>query len=276
MKNDKLVLPENSATPTLQPGASQALFDAYPIETTQSIGLPLHYIQPDRNNFAPRVGFAFRPFANGRTVIRGGFGTYYNFQPGFVGSRADAYNPPWQFSISQSFTSKLPGKPKSPYMPDITFANPYPGTNGKSVVTPNPTVDMLQWDFQNAYMQEWSLTVEHEFGRDWSARASYLGHIGRYLPYNFGPINVPDVQIPNEPLQAQRPFQPFGAINDTRSIGKENFNQMQLGVQKRFSQGFSVQAQYQYSKGLDDVPQSGGPQRWQHPELDYGNSVGLA
>ncbi|HKO18446.1 MAG TPA: carboxypeptidase regulatory-like domain-containing protein [Acidobacteriaceae bacterium] len=276
MKNDKLVLPENSATPTLPPGASQDLFDAYPIETTQSIGLPLHYIQPDRNNFAPRVGFAFRPFANGHTVIRGGFGTYYNFQPGFVGSRADAYNPPWQFSISESFTSKLPGKPKSPYMPDITFADPYPGTNGKSIVTPNPTIDMLQWDFQNAYMQEWSLTVEHEFGRDWSARASYLGHIGRHLPYNFGPINVPDVQIPNEPLQAQRPFQPFGAINDTRSIGKENFNQMQLGLQKRFSQGFSVQAQYQYSKGLDDVPQSGGPQRWQHPEMDYGNSVGLA
>lgn len=275
MKNDKLVLPENSATPTLPAGGSQALFDAYPVETTQSIGLPLHYIRPDRNNFAPRIGFAYRPFDDGRTVIRGGFGIYYNFQPGFVGSRADAYNPPWQFSISQTFATELPGKPKSPYMPDITFANPFPSANGKEVVTPNPTIDMLQWDFQNASMREWSLTVEQGFGKDWSARATYLGHIGRNLPYNFGPINVPDVQIPNEPLQAQRPFQPFGAINDTRSIGTENFNQLQLGIQKRFTQGFSVQAQYQYSRGLDDVPQSGGPQRWQHPELDYGNSVGL-
>lgn len=275
MKNDKLVLPEDSSTPTLPAGASPALFAAYPFETTQSIGLPVHYIQPDRNNFAPRIGFAFRPFANGHTVIRGGFGVYYNFQPGFVGSRADAYNPPWQFSISQSFTSTLPGKPTKPFLPDITFANPFPSAASGTIVTPNPTINMLQWDFQNASMDEWSLTVEHQFGTSWSARATYLGHLGHNLPYNSGPINVPDVQIPDLPLQAQRPFQPFGPINDTRSIGTENFNQLQLGVNKRFRSGFSFEAQYQYSRGLDDVPQAGGPQRWQHPELDYGNTVGL-
>lgn len=276
MTNDKLILPENSATPSLPAGASQALFDAYPIETTQSIGLPLHYIQPDRNNFAPRVGFAFRPFVNGLTVVRGGFGIYYNFQPGFVGSRVDAYNPPWQFSITQDFTSKLPGKPKTPYMPDITFANPYPSSNTNSVVTPNPSITFLQRDFKNASMKEWTVTVEQGFKKDWSVRATYLGHVGANLPYNGGPINVPDVQIPNEPLQTQRPFQPFGAISETRSTGTENFNQAQLGINKRFSNGFSVQAQYQFSKGLDNVPQAGGPQRWEHPELDYGNTQGLA
>jgi hypothetical protein len=276
MANDKLVIPQNSDTPTLPANASPDLFNAYPIETTHSIGLPLQYIQPDRNNFAPRVGFAYRPFSDGRTVIRGGFGVYYNFQPGNVGSRADGFNPPWLLSITQTFASKLPGKPKTPFKPDITFANPYPSTNSGSVVTANPTIDMLQWDFQNASMQEWSLTVEHEFGRDWSARATYLGHVGHHLPYNFGQINIPDVQIPNEPLQAQRPFQPFGNIQATRSIGTENFNQMQLGLKKRFDNGFSFQAEYQFSKGLDTVPTSGGPQRWQHPELDYGNSLGLA
>lgn len=274
MTNDKLVLPENSATPTLPSGASQALFNAYPFETTQSIGLPLHYIQPDRNNFAPRVGFAFRPFE--LTVVRGGFGVYYNFQPGFVGSRVDAYNPPWQFSISQSFTSKLPGKPTTPYLPDITFANPFPGSNGSTVVTPNPTITYLQHDFKNGSMREWTLTLEQGFKRDWSVRATYLGHVGENLPYNGGPINVPDVQIPNEPLQTQRPFQPFGAISETRSIGTENFNQAQVGVNKRFSDGFTFEGQYQYSKGLDDVPESGGPQQWEHPELDYGNTEGLA
>lgn len=276
MANDKLVLPQKGDTPTLPANASPDLFNAYPFETTQSIGLPIHYIQPDRNNFAPRLGFAYRPFASGRTVIRGGFGTYYNFQPGNVGSRADAFNPPWELSISQSFSSNLPGKPKTPYLPDLTFADPFPGTNGKSVVTPNPTINMLQWDFKTASMQEWSLTVEQEFGTNWSARATYLGHVGHHLPYNFGPINVPDEQIPNTPLQAQRPFQPFGAINATRSIGTENFNQMQLGLKRRFNSGLSFQAEYQFSKGLDDVPTSGGPQRWQHPDLDYGNSVGLA
>jgi hypothetical protein len=276
MKNDKLVLPENSATPTLPEGASPALFAAYPFETTQSIGLPLHYIQADRDNFAPRFGFAYRPFADGHTVLRGGYGIYYNFQPGFVGSRSDAYNPPWQLSLSQSYVSLLPGKPKSTYMPDITFANPYPNPNGANGVSPNPTINMLQWDFKNAATQEWNLTLEHEFRTNWSARASYIGNVARHLPYNSGPINVPDVQTPNVPLQQQRPFQPFGAINATRSIGTANFNQLQLGIKKRLDNGFSFQAQYQYSRGLDNVPTSGGPQQWQHPELDYGNTVGLS
>ncbi len=273
MANDKLVLPENTLTPTLPVGASPALFNAYPYETTRSIGLPLHYIQPDRNNFAPRVGFAYRPFEH--TVLRGGFGIYYNFQPGFVGSRADAWNPPWQLSISQPYVSLLPGKPTKPYLPDITFANPFPSANGKNGVSPNPTIDMLQWDFKNEMTKEWNLTMEQQFGRSWSARISYIGDKGTRLPYNFGPINVPAVQIPNVPLQKQRPFQPFGLINATRSIGIQTFNQLQLGLNKRFDSGFSFQAEYQYTRSLDDVPLSGGPQLWREPMLDYGNTEGV-
>ena len=273
MKNDKLVLPQNSPTPTLPAGASPDLFAAYPYETTQSIGLPLQYIQPDRTNFAPRVGFAFRPFTH--TVVRGGLGFYYNFQPGFVGSRADGWNPPWQLGINQSFASSLPGKPKTPYLPDITFANPFPGTNGQNAITPNPTINMLQWDFKNALTKEWNLTVEQEFGRSWSVRTSYVGNQGQHLPWNSGPINVPNIQIPNATLQAQRPFQPFGAINATRSGGYQHFNQLQAGINKRFNNGFSFQGEYQYTRSLDDVDTSGGPQRWQQPSLDYGNTTGV-
>lgn len=279
MKNDKLVLPQNSPTPTLPQGAygvgvSADLFNAYPFETTQSIGLPLHYIKPDRNNFAPRLGFSYRPFNH--TVVSGGFGIYYNFQPGNVGSRADIYNPPWELSIVQDYTSELPGKPKTPYLPDITFANPFPGVNGKSTVSPNPKIDFLQWNFQNAATNEWNLTVEQQMGNSWAIRASYVGHHADHLPFNFGPVNVPAVQIPNEPIQKQRPFQPFGAINETRSVGIQNFNQLQLGVQKRFTNGFSFQGQYQYSRSLDDVTRSGGPQQWREPMLDYGNSDDLS
>ena len=273
MARDKLVLPQNSPTPVLPAGADPDLFAAYPFETTQSIGLPLHYIQPDRTNFAPRLGFAYRPLEH--TVIRGGFGIYYNFQPGFVGSRADGYNPPWQLSISQAFSSKLPGKPKTPYLPDLTFANPFPGTNGTNAITPNPTINMLQWDFKNAITKEWNLTLEQGFGSNWSTRLSYVGNQGQHLPWNSGPINVPDVQIPNATIQSQRPFQPFGAINATRSGGYQSFNQLQAGIKKRFNSGFSVQGEYQYTRSLDDVATAGGPQQWRQPYLDYGNTVGL-
>jgi carboxypeptidase family protein len=267
---DRLVLPQNSATPTLPADADPALFYAYPYETTQSIGLPLHYIQPDRNNFAPRVGFALRPWTD--TVIRGGYGIYYNFQPAFVGSRMDGWNPPWQLSISQSFASDLPGKPTSPFLPDVTFANPFPSLNGTDVVSPHPLIRFLQWDFQNELMHEWNLTFERSFLNRWLARASYVGDHAVDVPWNGQPFNVPENQQPNVPTQNQQPYQPFGDINATRSGGVQNFHQVQLGIQRRFAGGFSVDANYQYTRSKDDVPISGGPQIPTKPMRDYGNS----
>lgn len=275
MASNKLVLPQDSNTPTLPEGASAAHFQAYPFTTTKALGLPLKYVLPDRNNFAPRVGLAFRPFGRGMTVIRAGYGIYYNFQPGFVGSRADAWNPPWQLSVNQTFTSRLPGNPKTPYLPDITFANPFPGAHGQSVVSPNPTIYYFQHDFKNAQTQEWNLTIEQQLKQNWSTRISYVGSQANRVPYNFGPINVPMVQQPNVPLQAQRPFQPWGAINATRSIGMQNFHQLQLGIRKRLATGVSIQAEYQYSRSLDNVEQSGGPMLWQYPDVDYGNSAAI-
>ena len=273
--NGKLVLPESSQTPQLPSGALPGLFAAYPFETTASIGLPLNYIQSDKNDWAPRIGFAYRPFGGTNTVIRGGYGIYYNFQPAFVGSRADAWNPPWDLSITQPFSSALPGKPKSPFTPDLTFANPFPSVQGKQVVSPHPTIDTFQWDFRHALMQEWTLTLEQQFARNWAVRATYVGNQTSNIPYNFGDINRPLVQVPNEPTQAQRPIQPWGAIQSTRSQGLQNFNQLQLGLQHRFSAGFMTQMQYQFTRSLDDVPQSGSPQIWQMPMLDYGNSTGI-
>jgi hypothetical protein len=271
----KLVLPQDSMTPTLPAGASPALFAAYPFETTKSIGLPEHYIQGDTNNFAPRVGIAYRPFGGSSTVIRAGYGVYYNFQPAFVGSRAEAWNPPFTLSVSQTFTSLLPGKPQSAYLPDITFTNPFPSASAQSLVTPNPQIYLFQNDFKNAVIQEWNLTVEHQWGHDWLTRASYIGNQSHHLPWNGEPINTPLVQVPNAPAQQQRPWQPWGPISATNSGGKENFNQLQLEGIRRFAGGMSLQVEYQYTRSLDDVPQSGGPQIWQYPALDYGNSVGL-
>ena len=134
---------------------------------------------------------------------------------------------------------------------------------------------MLQWDFKNAITKEWNLTVEQEFGSNWSTRLSYVGNQGQHLPWNSGPINVPDVQTPNATIQSQRPFQPFGAINATRSGGYQEFNQLQAGIKKRFTSGFSFQGEYQYTRSLDDVSTAGGPQQWREPYLDYGNTTGL-
>lgn len=272
LNNGKLVLPQNSPTPTLPPEARADLFAAYPFETTQSIGLPLFYYQGDKNNFAPRIGFAFRPFNDQRTVIRGGYGVYYNFQPGLVGSGREAFNPPWALGINQAFTTKLPGRPSSPYLPDITFTTPFPGVNAGSNVTPNPNLNYFQWDFKNAVVQEWTLTLERQFGTSWAGRASYIGSQTHHIPYNYADINRPWVQQPNVPLQRQRPYQPWATIGSYLSAGKQNFHQLQLGAQKRLSYGLSFQAEYQFTRSLDNVDNSGGADNPGNWNLSYGNT----
>ena len=139
----------------------------------------------------------------------------------------------------------------------------------------NPTINFIQRDFQNAKIQEWNLTVEHGFGGGWVLRTSYVGNHSDHLPYNGSPINIPVVQQPNVTLQKQRPYQPFGDISETSSLGIENFNQLQVGLRRRFANGFSFQSEYEFTRSLDDVPVSGGPQIPGDPMSDYGNSTGV-
>jgi Carboxypeptidase regulatory-like domain len=270
-RTNKLVLPQNGPTPTLPAGALPELLAAYPYETTQSIGAPLFYYRADKNNFAPRVGLAYRPFNDHSTVIRAGYGVYYNFQPGLVGSGREAFNPPWALGISQAYTSKIPGRPVAPFLPDITFTNPFPSLNASANVTPNPTLNYFQWDFKNAVAQEWNFTIERQFG-NWAGRVSYLGDQTHHIPYNSADINRPLVQQPNVPIQEQRPYQPWGSIGSYLSAGKQNFNQLQLGVQKRFSSGVSFQAEYQFTRSLDNIDNAGGADNPANWNLSYGNT----
>lgn len=269
--NNKLVLPENSATPTLPPEATADLFAAYPYETTQSIGWSTHFNQPYGKHIAPRFGFAFRPFGNQRTVFRGGAGVYYNFVNAAVSGANEVFNPPWNIGISQQFVSKLPGSPKTPYLPDITFSDPYPSAT-KKAVTANPVIHYVPHDFKAGDSLEWNLTIEQQIGTNWAARISYLGNTSSHLPYNGADYNAILNQQPSIPIQKQRPYQPWSTISSFLSQGREEFNQLQLGLRKQFSQGLLFQAEYQYTRSLDDVGTSGGPEIPFVYRSNWGNS----
>ncbi len=276
IQNNILALPQNSLTPTLPAvGASAAQFAAYPFTTTKALGLPLNYNEGDKNNWGPRFGFAFRPFSGTQTVLRGGYGVYYNFQPAFIGSRDDVLNPPWLNGLggyaAQTYSSNLPGKPATPFLPDITFQNPFPSTNSVVAgVAPHPTIFSFQRDFKNAVAQQWDFSVEHQFGLNWMTRVSYIGSQTHHLPWFFADINMPATETPDVPVQSQRPLQPWGVIDATRSGAKSNFNQLQFELIKRFANGFSAQAEYQFTSCLDNAEYIGGLQNWHFPDQDYG------
>lgn len=275
---NQLALPENSLTPTLPPvGASATLFNAYPFTTTKALGLPLFYMVPDRDNWGPRFGIAWRPFGGTRTVFRGGYGIYYNFIPTYVGARDDVLNPPWEGGLGGysglNYVTQLPGNPTSPYLPDITFADPFPAAlQVVSGAAPHPTLFSMQRNAQRPMTQQWNLTVEHQFSSNWMARISYVGSQTHHIQWFFGDINVPVTQTPNETTQQQRPLQPWGSILATRFGAKQNFDQLQLELDKRFSNGLMVQGQYQYTRSLDNADFVGGPQNWHFPNADYGNT----
>ncbi|MCI0622797.1 MAG: TonB-dependent receptor [Acidobacteria bacterium] len=283
-ERNKLVLPQESDTPTFPAaGASRALFDAYLpyMTTTKAIGAPLRYIQPDKNNWGPRAGFAFRPFSDNKTVLRGGYGVYYAFNPAGLGTLNETVTPPWKgagFGIPspQNYISGLPGTPTSPYLPDITFSNPFPTTIGTESVSSNPSIFPLQRDFQNATTHTWNLTLEREVGQDQMVRLSYVGSRTRNMTWYFWDVNVPLNQIPNVRIQDQRPLKPWADISAVLSGAKQNFHQMQVEFVRRFTNGFSAQAEYQWTRSLSNADDTGGPQRPQFRELDYGNTSFVA
>jgi hypothetical protein len=124
----------------------------------------------------------------------------------------------------------------------------------------------------NPVTQQWNLTVEQQFGNQWMVRASYVGAQTHHSLYTREDINRPDVQRPNVPLQSQRPFQPWGEIDNTKTSGKVNFNQVQLELKKRLSAGFLVEMEYSYTRSMDNVPTTGGAQNPNNENGDYGNT----
>ncbi len=192
---------------------------------------------------------------------------FYNTLPGFIGQHENIFNPPYR--TGATFTSKLPGTPTTPYLPDVTFSNPFPASSQAGPTT-NPIIYMTARNLQNPTNYQWNLTYEEQFLRDWAGRISWVGLHSPNALYYAGDINRPGVQTPNATTQAQRPYQPWSSINETHTDGRINFSQLQLELNHQYSHGFLMQVEYSYTSSKDNVPLSGGVQNVQDYNADYG------
>jgi carboxypeptidase family protein len=253
----KLIIPGDK----LPPQASPRLAAAYPIVTSAQAGLPDQVLETDKDNFAPRFGFAFRPFGNNKTVLRGGAGFFYNTLPVYIGFRQMGFsNPP--FLLAETFEAS-PGS-----QPSLTFAQPFPGAGA---ISPNPSITAVEKNIKNSLSQQWNLTVERELLANFGIRVSYVGNKTSHLPWYNRSINVPERQVPGA-LQPVRPYQPWSDILLLAGGGDSTIHQLQLEAVKRFSQGLSFQAEYSWNRSLDNVPIVGGPQNPYDNRADRGNS----
>lgn len=217
---------------------------AVPVVLAKNAGLPSNiwsYLGQDTNNIAPRFGFAYQPTP--KTVVRGAFGIFFNLFP-----TLDTANPVFTglpFYSVQTY-SQPTGK-----VPSITMSNPFPGSG---TIATNPVANTERSPV-TPYQEQWNLAVERQLPWNFGLRIGYVG--SRSLKQNnyHGGGNVnPDLNaVAPAPgnIQPRRPVQPFSNIFwYDAPIFSMNSNAAQVGLHKQYSNGLTVNAEYQYIRAL--------------------------
>jgi hypothetical protein len=238
---------------------------------------------PDRNNFAPRIGFAYQPTSRGDLVVRGGVGVFYdqiNMNP-FLDFR-----PP--ITASQGIEGNAFGNPLSAvstYGADRAGQTSYNWGNGPGQaqfgnVSIFPEVQVcsdpncaaagdpkglsaysVNQNFRTPYFYNFNLQVEKSLGTAAVFQVGYVGSEGRKLNIITN-INPGSVNFPN-----------FGNILQLNSIGTSNYNSLQSTFRIRTWHGLSSQFGYTWSHALDEISEYRAviADNFNNIKLDYGN-----
>ena len=175
------------------------------------------------NNFAPRVGASYRILTN--TVVRGGFGVFYDLGYGFTGSAFSTGIAPFSSSVS---------------LPSVTYTSPafQQQVPPFSLNPPYARVFAYQPNFKTPYSLQYNAAVEHSFGANDTVSLSYVGARGERL----GRVETLRATTGN-----------FRRLDLVTNGGESDYNSLQAQYQRRLSRGLQIIAAYTFAKSLDNV-----------------------
>jgi hypothetical protein len=195
--------------------------------------LPASLVRPDRNNFAPRIGFAWKPFS--KTVVRGGYGINYNTGAYQGIAQQLALQPPFATTATniQSATGEL------------TLQSGFPTATG---ITNNYAVNP---NYRLGYVQIRNLDVQQQIRPTILLNVDYTGTKGTNLDILEAPNRTPTgLRIPPSIEQVD-------AFTYENSLADSEANAGSVRLRKRLSKGFSIGGIYTFSKSLDDASSIG-------------------
>ena len=223
-------------------------------------GIPRGGYVPDRNNVAPRAGFAWSVGDQGLYVIRSGYGIYYN-QGALATSEGLFFNPPY-FNLSVYFPA--------PGLPPLTLADPFPASF--PVFIPQ-SATAYQLDLDTPWMEHWNVNLQRQLGHTRAVEVAYVGSRGHDL-ISARDLNQPAAS-PN-PLNL-RPNPAFADITSIESRGSSRYNALQIRYQQRPHNGTTLLLSYTVGKSTDDASgffTSAGDPNFPQNSLDPGAERG--
>ncbi len=207
----------------------------------------------DKNNFAPRVGFAYRVNDSGTLAVRGGYGIYYDR----VSTR---------FANTQLFNFPYLALGVGVFRPLATpfAAVPQPGAFPTGATVPSPLAPLgilisgvyVDPNLRTPYVQQYNANVQWEFAHDYLLEAGYVGSKGTKL-LQLLTINQPIYNPTTNTFTA--PFGPFvsaqknatGGLQQVQTSSNSHYDSLQVSVTKRFSRGLQFLSAYTFGKSID-------------------------
>jgi hypothetical protein len=222
---------------------------------------------PSLRNFAPRVGFAWRPLATDRFVIRGGGGYFYDRLSQSSFNRPATQAPPYAVTLGKSGAANFASSMAQPYDPTATLGWAPRWVNVAAGTSSNLNALLLDANVDTPTTYQWGLNTQYEFLPSWVLEVGYVGsraiHLVPQSSNDAREINQAQLASATNPVNGlttntvanatvRVPYLGFspGGLGDDQTIFSGNYNALQATVRKQFSHGLQLQAAYTYARAF--------------------------